>query len=463
INGEPGGSGEEDGEEDEDGDGGEDRQEDEDVGSMEHRAATDNDMAWVDTFILNTRRTGGRQTETSVLKMYKAWLAGALRAGVVPDAVVDANHKIHYLKYAATRCLLTKRGKEQETDESANFDVTTGTILEYQLRPEQFMEVTAAIFDMDQGTSVFCTRTSPSDLLPSIIKSLFAWNWQSATLNRGDELVNLPLAFLQPYGIRLADFDRSNGWPAGKNEPTYNFVVPHRDPLRCAVGSLTIMFHYMFDQGDLVSKIPDWDWADASLWREVCEDPVAKVVHLMFGRTVNKPMTGNGLCKMYKAFLDATSVNSNKKAHLARRAVPTIMEDMGVSADHIDAVGHWVGNAVTALAGFYVGETYRVPWAEVPVPDSLTRQVFPFVEEALASLRARGCQNQGSINFLELLRELRPFFWRVMAAIHARFPNSGVVKRIQIVHHVGAQQFFSQWPDVVRAADGVCNADIQLS
>jgi hypothetical protein len=115
-----------------------------------------------------------------------------------------------------------------------------------------------------------------------------------------------------------------------------------------------------------------------------------------------------------------------------------------VSADHIDAVGHWVGNvrrevygskipkqvsclmgqsfglltpfcvqAVTALAGFYVGETYRVPWAEVTVPGSLAKRVFPFVEEMLAALRAGGCQNQGTINFLELLRELRPFFWRV--------------------------------------------------
>jgi len=35
----------------------------------------------------------------------------------VPDAIVDANHMIHYLKYAATRCLFTKQGKEKETDE----------------------------------------------------------------------------------------------------------------------------------------------------------------------------------------------------------------------------------------------------------------------------------------------------------------------------------------------------------
>ncbi len=89
----------------------------------------------------------------------------------------------------------------------------------------------------------------------------------------------------------------------------------------------------------------------------------------MFGRTVNKPMSGNGLCKMYKVFLDATSVSSSKKSHLARRAVPTIMEDMGfvlaplflmrfssvptnrVSADHIDAVGHWVGNVRREVYG----------------------------------------------------------------------------------------------------------------
>jgi hypothetical protein len=84
-------------------------------------------MDWVDNFILNTRRKGGRQTETSVLKLYKVsiawmplncsfslspqvWLPGALRDELVPDDIIDASHIIHYLKYAATRHLLTKRG-----------------------------------------------------------------------------------------------------------------------------------------------------------------------------------------------------------------------------------------------------------------------------------------------------------------------------------------------------------------
>ena len=52
-------------------------------------------------------------------------------------------------------------------------------------------------------------------------------------------------------------------------------------------------------------------------------------VRLMFGRTVDKAMTGNGISKMYKGFLEQTSISSNKKAHLARRTVPTLLEDMG--------------------------------------------------------------------------------------------------------------------------------------
>lgn len=61
--------GEDEGEED-----GEDQQDNEDVGGTGHNATTitanNDNMAWVDTYILNTRRNGGRLTETSVLKTY---------------------------------------------------------------------------------------------------------------------------------------------------------------------------------------------------------------------------------------------------------------------------------------------------------------------------------------------------------------------------------------------------------
>ncbi len=69
--------------------------------------------------------------------------------------------------------------------------------------------------------------------------------------------------------------------------------------------------------------------------------------------------------------------------------------------------------AVVALAGFAVGESYSVPWASVDVPIELQKRVFPFVEGALVCLQESGSPNEGTYNFLHLLVELRPFFWRV--------------------------------------------------
>lgn len=60
-----------------------------------------------------------------------------------------------------------------------------------------------------------------------------------------------------------------------------------------------------------------------------------------------------------------------------------------------------------------MGEQYNVPWATVDVPHGLQIQLFPFVEPALVNLKAQPTANQGTVNFLELLQLLRPFFWRV--------------------------------------------------
>lgn len=89
--------------------------------------------SWVDTFIFDTRRKSGRQTESSVLRLWKvvpfydyssqcaytkllqSWCRQALLSGTITDEVIDANHIIEYLKFAATRNLLTSRGHERET------------------------------------------------------------------------------------------------------------------------------------------------------------------------------------------------------------------------------------------------------------------------------------------------------------------------------------------------------------
>jgi hypothetical protein len=87
----------------------------------------------------------------------------------------------------------------------------------------------AAIFGMDQGMSSmvqvpYILLSAHLPAVNSIIKSHFAWNWQSATLNRGDELVCLPLALLQPYAIRLVDSTYSNGRPVGMSREIFGVL-----------------------------------------------------------------------------------------------------------------------------------------------------------------------------------------------------------------------------------------------
>lgn len=108
------------------------------------------------------------------------------------------------------------------------------------------------------------------------------------------------------------------------------------------------------------------------------------------------------------------------------------------------------------------------------------KNIFPFVEETLATLRANRCKNQGTINFLELLHELHPFFWwvpyclsiytiphtmvlQVMAAIHVWFPTSGIIRCFHAVHNDDAHEFFKQWPVLLHAIEDEYSSDVHLS
>ena len=49
----------------------------------------------------------------------------------------------------------------------------------------------------------------------------------------------------------------------------------------------------------------------------------------MFGKTVGEPCNSDTLRKMYTTFLEATTIRSKKKLHLARRTMPAVLEEMG--------------------------------------------------------------------------------------------------------------------------------------
>ena len=100
---------------------------------------------------------------------------------------------------------------------SGDFDITKGTILDSELRPEQFNEVTCAIFQKFDLSKLFqieiCILTFAylKKIVPSIVKVHFAWTWQCSTLNRSDEVVSLLMACIQPFCIRLPHHTAHNG------------------------------------------------------------------------------------------------------------------------------------------------------------------------------------------------------------------------------------------------------------
>ncbi|KAI9446918.1 hypothetical protein BJY52DRAFT_1193826 [Lactarius psammicola] len=310
--------------------------------------------------------------------------------------------------------------------------------------------------------------------VPSIIKAHLSWTWQCTTLNRGDELVNLLLSCLQPYQLCVPEHMPINGRrpgvgrylfdvlslyhetkvpKPGKREPEYNFVLPHREPLRCSIGALAILLHFVFDQEGLCAKTPGWDWSCPSTWR---------MIRLMFGKTVGRPCSPDTLRKMYTTFLEATTIKS-KKLHLARRTMPTVLEEMGVTMDEIDGIGHWASNtrrevyaakiyksAVVALAGFYVGEAYHVPWARIPVPSELQTMLFPFVESTLANLKAGSRVNQGLSTSLSCFSSSAPFSGGLLRrSVSFPGPPSSLFRRMKVFTCPGAKHFLNAWPGLV--------------
>ncbi|THH15033.1 hypothetical protein EUX98_g9527 [Antrodiella citrinella] len=454
---------------------------------------------WADHVIFTTRRKGARQTEESVIRIWKRWLPQAIASGEIPDMVVDAHHTIVYLKHSATRALLTRKGKQSNSDAKLgasslkktmtmlgricrrqydddpslaqtrpaqsvrsrevfsalmaeaerlrmardDFDITDNTILDSQLFPHHF----------EQIENVILMHTSH---LGSIIKSEFSWNWQCSTLTRGDEL----WPRRPEFGVLSLYHDTKTVKP-GRTGPNYNFILPHKDPLRCAVSSLALLLWYVFDFSNLIGNVKTpWDWSLRSTWSQV---------KLLFGRNVGEDCKIETVRKMYETMLKPTTIKSTRKTHLARKTMPAVMEDMGVSADAIDGIGHWKDvserrdtyadkipkTGCTALAGFYVGEQYDIPWKSIEVPNELQSQLFPFVEATLVGLRSPntngGKINYGVVNFLELLQQLRPFFWHKIAAINAKYPDAPLLDRLRshgkLLATDTAQQFLNTWSE----------------
>ncbi len=48
----------------------------------------------------------------------QTWTVNTLNTGIIPDIIVDAQHVIEYLKYAATRRLFARNGAQKKSENS---------------------------------------------------------------------------------------------------------------------------------------------------------------------------------------------------------------------------------------------------------------------------------------------------------------------------------------------------------
>ncbi|KAN0126223.1 hypothetical protein V8E53_015268 [Lactarius tabidus] len=307
--------------------------------------------AWIDEYILHTCRKSGRQTEKSVLSLWKQWVPGAIAAGIIPDIIVDANHSMAYLKYAATRQLLTTMGQDQDNRQQLSLaslkkvmtmlgrvrccqvdDDRTLKIsrpassncssefykalmveaqrlqledADFDLFPEHFEQVTKSILTgLDQ---FFTVLTGLAMSVPSIIKAHFSWTWQCTTLNHGDELVNLLLSCLQPFQLCVPEHMPINGCRPGLGCYFFGVLSLYHETKVPKPGKCEPDYNFVLPHCEplqcsigalaiLLHFVFDQEGLVAKTpgWDWSCPS-TWRMIRLMFGKTVGKPCSPDTL------------------------------------------------------------------------------------------------------------------------------------------------------------------------
>jgi hypothetical protein len=88
------------------------------------------------------------------------------------------------------------------------------------------------------------TDACVSQPVPSIVKAHLCWTWQCTTLNRGDELVNLPLSFLQPYKLFVPDYTTVDGRRCGSGQFYFGILSLYHETkvAKPGVSSLPVLY-----------------------------------------------------------------------------------------------------------------------------------------------------------------------------------------------------------------------------
>lgn len=103
---------------------------------------------------------------------------------------------------------------------------------------------------LDQGNVTCCSwfidLTNSLHAAPSILKSHAAWSEMKATLNRGDELGNLPISCLQPHKLFIPSSLNTSGRIEAGGEYRFGILSLFHETKTAKPGVSSLLFILLF-------------------------------------------------------------------------------------------------------------------------------------------------------------------------------------------------------------------------
>ncbi|KAJ7772443.1 hypothetical protein B0H16DRAFT_1714643 [Mycena metata] len=435
------------------------------------------------------RRAGGRKTQTSIVKSWNMWLAGAIARKEVRDNIVDEHSLLRFIKYSAERPKLTRSGAEmpgtrigasqikklffgalriRKTQEAVNpklkLERPCATVLVYdetKTRMDQACErERSGLLDGVQDAPDIIANTFLSQVTDEQLKTIgygllehrelhqvlnghLAWTCQNASGNRGDDFRALKLCEMQPYVFLHPNKETSvycvlglqGEEKAGKKgmktiiNPSYTTFIAHRNPELCPLGALALYLHWLHDHYGLTEKV-SIDWALNKSWRNI---------RLLFGMDPTVPYNENSLYTLYCMAYKKAAFESNIKQHLPRHMLGYLQERMGVDTSETAKLGWSRGTymdtyapalpkvAILGTHGYKVHENYDPIWRHVRVPEGFLKFMCPEAEGILDKIE--GAKNlTGASNYWQMIIELRPYLFQCAAALFQVRPKSALFR-----------------------------------
>lgn len=269
-------------------------------------------------------------------------------------------------------------------------------------------------------------------------------------LLRGETRRNLELADM--FAIELPDEGRTPCWPMivlsdnGKATQSdrirYMGVMRHKDPLLCTMGQVAFYLFYRWQ----ILKEPPPRFRNRQCWYNC---------HLLKGREATRPLTYETQLQWVNEVFDSIGLESGNKTQLWRgqRALQAEIENFPDAQVRRD--GQWNQEQLSeryrshlprqflrSMAGFQPGGlgSFFLERAEVTPPESLTRAIWPWVDDWLAwfeseepappSLDPAG-ENESPVDrrdvaaqaFLHLLDQLRTVILQDSVILRDEFPD----------------------------------------